>query len=190
MRTKTVLLVIGTGLLLAGCASDSVAPYAVSAQSNATLRKLHNKYPNATVRVVDVTFPAGHQENVINCRAAAKISTPTGKPYSDYIEEALIKELELAGMYSSDGSVGVTVELNKVDFSSFPHGAWIIDGTVLLTDGASFDVDTTLPFRTSYFGDSACDHSAAAFEPTVEQFITSIFSNSNFADAISKYGGS
>lgn len=184
MRTFIVVALLSGTVLLAGCVSDSVAPYAVSEEDNAHLRDLHSHFPDVAVKVSEVTYPAGRGNNIIDCRGGAQISTPTGKPYDLYIRNALVKELELAGMYSSKASLGLSVSLDKVDFSSFPHGQWTIAGTVTLTDGATYDVTTHLPFRTSFWGQPACDHSAAAFEPTVEKFVSAVFADPHFTAAL------
>jgi hypothetical protein len=106
----------------------------------------------------------------IDCRAVGPIKTPDDEPFSQYIRNALVTELKMAEVYSDSGSVTLTGTLDHIDFSS-TSGAWELALTVSSSNGKSMHVDETYHFDSSFVGETACNQTAQAFVPGVQDLI-------------------
>lgn len=149
---------------LAGCSTYSVPRYSASTDDVVTLRKL----PPNSVSVGAFTS-AGGPVSEISCRAVGPIKTPDGEPYAEFIRKALISELKMAGAYSESAPTQITGVLNKIDFSS-ASGVWNLDLT-LASGKRSIAVSEAYPFTSSFYGETACNQTAQALMPAVQDLI-------------------
>jgi hypothetical protein len=173
VKTAIRGLVVGAVVVLStGCAYN-ISPYGVSAENVEAIRAKLQNQPLATDR-----FTASEPGRTsIACRGAGPVTAPNGKSFETYIEEALVSEFKLGGIYKETSNSKLKVHFTKVDFDSMiGAGHWYIEGTVT-AGGSSFPVITDTPFDASFVADKACQEVAQTFPLAVQAFIKGVISN-------------
>lgn len=176
---KTKLLVVSSvalaTLLFTGCGIKT-SEYNVSADNVSTLRD----YKELKLDVGNFTATNVGESSVM-CRLAETISTPKGEPFSEYIKEALLSELKMAGVYDKNSDLKISGNVNKVYGSSMLGNAyWEINVTVASTTGKSITVNTKRDYPSSYLATTACNNMGTSFSPTIKQLIGEIINHKDF----------
>lgn len=177
-------LLLSSSLLLStflftGCGIKT-SEYNVSADNVQTLRD----YKELKLDVSNFTATNSGESSVM-CRLAETISTPKGEPFSEYIKEALISELKMAGVYSKNSELKISGNLNKIYGSTMLGNAyWEINVTVSSTNGKSITVNTKRDYPSSYLASTACNNMGTSFEPTVNQLVSDILNHKDFPELI------
>ncbi|WMY10916.1 hypothetical protein [Paraburkholderia phenoliruptrix] len=164
---------------LGACSTYSVSRYSVSADDVVALRKL----PPNSVSVG--AFTAVNNDTQIMCRGVGPIKTPDGETFSEYIRRAIISELKIAGAYADDAPLQLTGALNNADFSS-NSGVWNLDLSVKSSNGRSLSVTEAYPFTSSFYGETACNQTAQALMPAVQDLIGKAVTNPGFPALVTK----
>jgi hypothetical protein len=170
-RVMGVCLVV---IVLGGCATYATPRYTVSADDVVSLRTFAGK--PVSVGKFTSTKP-GLKE--IACRAVGPITTQDGEPFSAFIRRALTDELKIAGAYSANAPIVLTGNLNSVDFSSVA-GKWNLSLTIKSSNGNSLTAAEHYSYATSYAGVTACNQTAQALVPAVQNLIGKIVRNPKF----------
>jgi len=168
-------------LLVTGC-SVPVNRYQVSVDNVQVLKNMDTKFNVAE-------FTANKHESGIFCRAANNVETPKGETFDKYIKDALVKELKVAGMYSTDSQIVINGHLNETEASSMIGDAayWSFDITISNSHGDSFTVKHTRNYNASFIGGIACGtNMPRAFSPSVQELITEIINNPKFDELFVK----
>jgi hypothetical protein len=168
------LSVLGLSVVLfSGCSTYAVDRYSSSVDNVVALRKL-----DTTMNVGDfsATEPG---ETKIMCRGVGPIVTPDQQPFEDYIRGALEDELKLAEVYDANASITLSGNLDNVDFSS-ASGTWDLELTVESSNGESLSVSESYDFKTSFYGETACNQTAQALMPAVQNLLTSLVTHERF----------
>lgn len=170
-----------TTLLFSGCGIKT-NEYNVSADNVQTLRN----YKDLKLDVS--TFTASNKdESSVMCRLAETVSTPKGEPFSQYVEEAIISELKMAGVYDKNSDLKISGNLNKIYGSSmFGNAYWELDVTITSSNGKSLTVNTKRDYPSSYLASTACNNMGTSFSPTIKQLINDILSHKDFAELLKK----
>lgn len=176
MRGWTCLLLIGVSL--SGCSTYAVQRYNVSVDNVMTLKKLNENKLN--VGPFTATKP---NQREIMCRGVGPIKTPDGENFENYIRKALIDELKLADAFATDSAVTLAGHLSHIDFNS-NSGKWMIDLTVSSSNGNSLNVSEVYDYKTSFYGETACNQTAQALLPAVQDLISKVIHNPKFADLV------
>ena len=79
----------------------------------------------------------------------------------------------MAGVFTADAPVQLTGQLNSIDFSSV-SGAWNLGLTVSSSNGHSLSVAEKYAYTSSYFGETACNQTAQALMPAVQDLIAKV----------------
>ncbi|WP_148252194.1 hypothetical protein [Aidingimonas lacisalsi] len=172
---KNYLLIIALALVVSGCSTYSANRYAVSTDNVVALRSLEN----IPVNVGDFTASTPGQSEIM-CRAVGPIKTPDGKPFSEFIRKALMDELRMAEVYSETSPVTLTGNLENIDFSS-GGGTWDLALTVNSSNGESMSVSETYDYTTSFYGETACNQTAQALVPAVQNLVGKVVRSPAFA---------
>jgi hypothetical protein len=165
---------IAIAIPLGGCSTYAVSRYAVSVENVTAMRKIGGHPIN-----VGEFRAKGDEASSIGCRAVGPIKTPDGEPFSQYVRKAFISELTLAEVYSPSAPVTITGTVDRVDFSS-TSGAWEIGLTVTSSNGKSIHTDEEYSFSSSFFGETACNQTAQAFMPGIQDLIGKIVHDPEF----------
>jgi hypothetical protein len=155
----------------------------VSAENVQTLRTLQQKYPQGSVKVasfdaVDVPLRS------ITCRGAGPVMPPDEKTFEQYVQAALVDDLRMAGVYSDKSKVAVSAKMSMLDFSS-TSGAWTLAARVSAGTEAPYLIEHKGTYKSSFMGDNACQLTAQAFMPSVQDFLRKVISSPEFEKAFS-----
>ena len=178
---KSLLLgsVILSTLLFTGCGIKT-NEYSVSADNVETLRS----YKDLKLNVNEFTATNKGESSVL-CRLAETISTPQGEPFSKYIENALISELKMAGVYSKDSNLTISGNLNKIYGSTMLGNAyWEVNVTISSSNGKSLTVNTKRDYPSAYLAATACNNMATSFAPTIKQLVEDIVNHKDFKNLL------
>ena len=160
-----VVLCISLAVLV-GCSTFAGHRYSISADNVTALRNLKGHKIN-----VGPFSSSKPNLRVIVCRAFGPIKTPDGETFEYYIRKALIDELKMASVYSPNSRVTLTGHLNNIDLTSFGSGGWDISLTIKSSNGKIVTVEEHYVFTTSFIGETACDQTAQALMPAVQNLL-------------------
>jgi hypothetical protein len=166
-RRKALLAVLST-VAITGCSTYAVPRYSVAADNVVTLRAV----PNSGISVGAFSqAPIPNQNpNTIMCRGVGPIKTPDGETFADFVRTSLVSELKIAGVYAAGSPVQLTGRLDNIDFSSV-SGAWNLGLTVQSSNGRSLSIAEKYEYSSSYFGETACNQTAQALMPAVQDLL-------------------
>jgi len=170
--------VTALGLALAlcsGCSSYAVAKYGVSVDTVITLKTLGGQQ----VSVGPFGATKGGQTSIM-CRGVGPVKTPDDKPFEEYVRNAFVDELRVAGLLGDAAPMTLTGNLDRAEFNSM-SGKWMLDLTVNSSNGRSVKVSEVYDYETSFVGEKACALSAQAFSPAVQELIGKTVRNPEFS---------
>jgi hypothetical protein len=167
---------------MAGCKATYVASrYSISADNVKTLRTFKGQSVN--VGPFSAANP-GQTEIMCRGRAGAPIRTPDGEAYEDFVRKAFVDDLTIAEIYSSDATITITGRLDAIDFSSFAEAAWNISLTITSSNGQSFSVFEDYKYPSSFEGATACNATAQALMPAVQNVIGKVIRHPHFPELL------
>jgi len=166
--------------VLSGCSTYAVPRYSISADNVVALKKLD---ANVGVGAFTQTPIQNQEPNQIMCRGVGPIKTPDGETFSEFVRSALVSELKISGTYAVSAPVQLTGNLNHIDFSSV-SGTWNLDLTVSSSNGHSLSKSESYSFTSSYYGETACNQTAQALMPAVQDLISKIVGDPEFSTLI------
>jgi hypothetical protein len=181
------MIILALGMLAAAsCSTYAASRYIISADTTSALRA----YRGQMVSVGPFTAPASPGRSEINCRDVKPIKTPDGEPFEEFIRKALVAELTIAEVYAPTAPVMLTGRLESIAFSSgtFPTAAgaaWRIRLVVASSNGRTLTVSEDYKFTSSYIGDVACNQTAHALMPAVQNLVGKIVRDPGFAELLS-----
>lgn len=161
-------------VILSGCSTYAVSRYSISADNVVALRALNGK----TISIGSFTsFSPGLNE--IMCRGVGPIKSPDGEPFAEFIRKALIDELKIANAYSPSSPVILTGNLEAIDFSS-TSGNWHLVLSIKSSNGRSMTVTEDYVYTSSWYGETACNQTAQALMPAVQNLVGKIARSKEF----------
>lgn len=172
MKHLIVLLVLVAAL--SGCSTYAVSRYSISADNVVALRALNGK----TINVGSFTS-SDPKLSEIMCRGVGPIKTPDGEPFSEFIRKAFIDELKIANAFSPESPVTLTGNLDDINFSS-TSGVWSLTLTVKSSNGKSMVVKEDYSYTSSWYGETACNQTAQALMPAVQNLVGKIVRSNEF----------
>ena len=162
-------------IILGACSTHSVNRYSSSTDNVVALRKLDSQ---VNVGKFTALEPGLSQ---LGCRAVGPVSTPDGEYFEEFIRKAFLDELRLAEKYFPEADITITGNLEEIDFNSM-NGTWYIVMTIQSSNGVSFQVSEEYDYRTAYFAETACEQTAKALVPAVQDLIAKIINHDMFPD--------
>lgn len=177
---KRIMILFFIVVAVSGCSTYAASRYSISADNVVALRALNGK----TVNVGTFTASKPGQSEIM-CRGVGPIKTPDGEPFSEFIRKALIDELKIANAFSLTSTVTLTGNLDAIDFSS-ASGAWNLTLNVKSSNGRTLVATENYEFTSSYYGETACNQTAHALMPAVQNLVGKIVRSNDFAALISQ----
>jgi hypothetical protein len=171
---RKIILSICALTALSGCSTYSASRYSMSADNVIALKSLNGKVAN--VGAFSATTPG---QTEIMCRGVGPIKTPDGEPFASYIRKALVDELRMGGSFSTSAPTTLTGNLDAIDFSS-NSGSWNLSLTVKSSNGKSMSATESYAFTSSFYGETACNQTAQAFMPAVQNLVGKIVRDAEF----------
>lgn len=178
MKKARLSLIIFVVLLTQACSTYTTNRYAINAGNVVALKN----YKGSKIGVGEFTATDPGKKSV-TCRAVGPIPTPDGETFENYIRSALISEMQIAEIYTEPGDVVLTGNLNQIKPSS-TSGTWDISLTVNSSNGNSLTVDEQFKFKSSFYGETACNQTAQALMPAVQNVITQVVTHQNFPSLV------
>ncbi len=178
MLVKAALLAVG--MLSTGCSTYAASRYSSSADNLTPLRELRGEVQGINVGEFKTQ---GDASSEIMCRALGPIKTPDGESFATYIRKALITELKFAEVYSEKAPVTLSGTLEQLDFSSV-DGAWNLQLTVKSSNGRSMTASQRYAFTSSWVAETACNQTAQALMPAVQDLIKQLVTQKKFASLV------
>lgn len=173
-------VVVCSSIIIAGCSTYAVPRYASNADNVVTLRNLGG----AKISVGQFTATkAGERE--IMCRGVGPIKTPDGETFSEFIRKSLLAELKFANIHDDTSNVVLTGHLHSADFSSM-GGTWNLELSLRSSNGRSMQVREQYSYTTSFVGETACNQTAQALMPAVQNLIGRIVGAPEFVALVGK----
>jgi hypothetical protein len=163
-------LALGCG----GCATSyAVQPYQATVNAYADMRALKTA-PEHGVRVG--RFKMVPDASELPLAPGANVETPDGATFATYLHDALVSELQTAGVYSEAAPVMLTGVVEQIRFApARPQGEWHIVVTVYSSNGISIQIDER---RDSPEG------APDAFMPAVQDLIAKLVQDPRFGDLV------
>ena len=175
MRTLKKLLVLLFTLSISACSTMQPPRYAVSIHNVESLKELEN----AQFYVSELDQSAEFKST---CRLIGFIEPADGLTMSEFITKAFNDEARMANVYSKDG-VSISGNVNKIVFSSVKgvtNGYWDIGITLYSTNGESMTVDNIYNFKSGFDAITACNATADALSPAVQDLISKTINDPRF----------
>jgi len=176
---RSIWLSIVLALFISGCSTYAANRYSISVDNVTALKKISGTQLN--VGPFTATKP-GLTEMM--CRGVGPIKTPDGETFENYVREAFIDELKLSELYSENAPVTLTGNLDNIDFSS-NSGTWDLSLTIKSSNGKVLSVSETHSYKTSFYGETACNQTAQALMPAIQDLISKIIEHPEFPLLIS-----
>jgi hypothetical protein len=176
LATFTLLSVI---TLTTGCAITTDR-YQATADNQQRIKDLN-------IKMNVGKFEAKNTDYKIMCRLANNVELPDGKSFQSYIENALIEELKMAGMYSKQSNITINGYLNDTDVSSGMTDAhWTFNLTVSNNKSEKFTIVHKRDYSASFIGGIACGNDMPkSLMPTVQELIREIINHPQFESVFS-----
>jgi len=162
-----------------GCTTLSPDRYHVSMSVNQSLRQYNGTHAYIASMVPVSEFNA-------DCRGTVPIKFLDDETINRFIKNAFNDELRFANIYDEEGR-RLNGQLDKAMFSSSSgliNGWW--DLAITLTDpqGKSLSVENKYSFESGFDGRTACDRTAQALVPAVQDLIEKVVTHPEFAELI------
>jgi hypothetical protein len=169
--------VLALTMALTGCSTYAAQRYSIAPANVAVLRTFRGQAVN-----VGQFTAAKPGRTEITCRAVGPTKTPDGESFEEYVRKAFIADLDIAEVYSAAAPVTLTGRLDAIDFSSgLTDAAWDIALTISSSNGKSLSVDNHYSFAGNFVGEVACNQTAQALMPAVQDLIGKMITHPDFA---------
>jgi len=181
-KLVSVMALSSAALLLSACeTTNSAVPYEASTDNVIAIQQgLKAK----KVSVAPVTLGSDVSEHLM-CRLNGDVTVGSGKTLSQFVKEALQKELFTAQTYDPHGPI-IRARIDQMSFSSVSPANWQITLHVESDNSPGYTVEEKYQFETSWTAAGACKNVADAFSPAVQDLINKVVSNPKFAELASK----
>lgn len=166
-------------LLLSGCSTMTPARYSVSADNNQALKQYQGKVANLSNFSSATTFDA-------SCRMMGPIEAADGLSVQAFIQKAFNEEFKLAGIHGANGAQ-ITGTLTHVEFSStagLTGGWWKIGVTLQSSNKKTLDVHNVYEFKSGFDAITACNQTAQALTPAVQDLIKKAVTDPRFVELL------
>lgn len=172
---KKIILVVLLGVFLNACSTMQPPRYSVSVDNIQELKK-HNG-----AKAIVASFNQVVQFDA-SCRLMGPIEPADGLTISQFIAKAINDEFKMADVYSSAGTK-ITGTVTKIQFSSISgltNGFWDIGLRLISSNGVSLDVTNKYNFKSGFDAITACNATADALSPAVQDIIGKLIKHPDF----------
>lgn len=180
-KLLSVVSIVATCFVLAGCSTMTPSTYAVNADNNVALRKLAGARVNVSNMVDASNFSA-------NCRLMGPIEASNKRSIAQFVQDLFNDELKFADVYGTN--VALDARLDHAEFSStsgLTNGWWDLAATLKNPKtGASLSAQSRYEFPSGFDAATACTQTAQALTPAVQGLIKNAVTNPEFSNLVSK----
>ena len=108
------------------------------------------------------------------------MKTPDGETFEEFVRKALVDELKIAEVYAAAAPVVLTGRLDAIDFQSGADATWRIKVTLSSSNGKSLSIAEEYGYKSSYYGETACNQTAHALMPAVQNVVSKVVRHADF----------
>lgn len=176
---KKLFVVASLVALVSGCSTMTPARYAMSVDNNQALKK----FEGSKVRLATVSAAGAYDAN---CRLMGPIQAADGMTIPQFVQKAFNDEFKFAGIHSDSG-VALSGTLDRILFSSttgLTSGYWDLAITLKSSNGKSLSVDNRYEFKSGFDAITACNQTAQALGPAVQDLIKKAVTSPEFGALI------
>jgi len=173
---RAAIAVCLSAILLGGCSTYAANRYTPSTDNVVTLRDMEIK----PIDVGQIEYDA-EKPNELMCRAVGPIQTPDKESFGEFVRGALVDELRMAEKYDENSDVRLSGELREFTFSS-NQGYWSIRLYLESNNSQSMEVAERYEYTTSFYGETACNQTAQAMMPAVQDLVNRIVTSPEFRE--------
>jgi hypothetical protein len=170
------VIVITSVLMLSACSTMQPPRYSVSVDNIQAIKA----YEGAKAGIVSLNQPAAFDSN---CRLMGPIEPADGLSVPQFVAKAFNDEFKMAGIYSEEG-VKITGDITKIEFSSvsgLTNGYWDIELRLNSSTGSTISVANKYNFKSGFDAITACNATADALSPAVQDLIKATVSHPDFS---------
>lgn len=182
-RWARTTLLLGAGLILAGCASSPAPQYQAAAES----RPLG---PGTAVAVGESKAAVNVKNSKVSLRGASMGSPSADGTFSGYLRDALIAELTASGRYSEEAERTIALELlrHEINASGIKEGEARLAVRVVVSGGKDgrFEktYEATHTWPSSFVGAVAIPAAYDNYGTAVQKLLLAVLSDPGFQTAI------
>lgn len=176
---KKILLVGLVAIALSACSTMQPPRYAISVDN---IQKLKS-YSGAKAEIYSLNQSAKYDAN---CRLMGPIEPADGLSISQFITKAFNDEFKMAGVHSSD-NVKISGDITQIEFSSMSgltSGYWNIGLNLTSSNGNKMSVTSKYDFKSGFDAITACNATADALSPAVQDLIKATVNHPDFVKLI------
>ena len=174
MRKLMLTVLTLSCMYAAGCSTYAASRYSISPDNVVLLRQ----YQDSVIAVGGFSSTqTGLSE--LPCRMVGPIQTPDKTTFAEYIRQAFVGELQIAEVYDETSDIVLFGNLDKISFSS-TSGKWEIAFTLTSSNSKTLSVEIVYDYSTSFFGETACNQTAQALLPAVQELIKALVTHDDF----------
>lgn len=176
---KKMIVAVAVVILSSGCSTMTPARYSVSVDNNQALKK----YAGTSVKLASVTAESTYDAS---CRMMGPIEASDGMTIPQFVGKAFNDELKFANIYSETG-VTLNGSLTKIEFSStsgLTNGVWNLAIKLNSSNGKSMSVASSYGFKSGFDAITACNQTAQALGPAVQDLIKKIVDDPLFGGLV------
>lgn len=173
------LIIILLAISISACSTMQPPRYSSSVDNVVALRELGTAKLNVSNLTQSAKFSA-------NCRLMGPIEPADGLSMPDFIAKAFNDEFKLANIYSESGTT-ITGDITKIQFSSISgltNGFWDIGLVLGSSNGNSLVVENKFDFKSGFDAITACNATADALSPAIQDLIYKTVTSPEFNDLI------
>lgn len=166
-------------IMMSGCSTMTPARYSISIDNNQALKQ----YAGAEIKVSSIEAAGSYNSA---CRLMGPIKASDNMTIPQFVEKAFNDELKFANVYSDNG-VSLTGKLTKIGFSSvngLTNGVWSLDLDLTSSNGKSMSTSTRYKFKSGFDAITACNQTAQALTPAVQDLINKVVTSPEFVALI------
>lgn len=164
---------------LSGCETMNAARYAVSVDNNQALKA----HAGGKAKLASMKLATDYNPT---CRLVGPIAVVDNLTIDQFVMKAINDELKFADIHSDTGTV-LTGALTKAQFSSsagMTNGWWDLEVRLDSSNGTSLTAGNKYEFKSGFNGLTACNHTAQALGPAVQDLINKIVVHPSFGALI------
>ncbi|MBV1788528.1 hypothetical protein KQ940_10725 [Marinobacterium sp. D7] len=175
---KHLILIAGLSLISA-CSTMQPPRYSISVDNIQELKKFDGAKAEVSSLNQEANFDA-------NCRLMGPIEPADGLSIPQFISKAINDEFKMAGIHSTEGAK-ITGSITKIEFSSvtgLTNGYWDIGLNLNSSNGESLSIDNKYTFKSGFDAITACNATADALAPAVQDLIKTAVTHPEFGKLI------
>ena len=162
-------------VIVSACSTYQPPRYYISVDNNLELKK----HSGAKINISNFDQSAAFYSF---CRGFGPISPADGLSVGEFIKKAFNDEFKMAEIYSSSGTT-ISGDVTKIKFSSvrmLTQGYWEIGIQLNSSNGTTMEVENTYHFESGFGGETACNATADALTPAVQDLINKTVRDEKF----------